>query len=164
MSAEILGGDPAVVPTPPTLDAYHTLRGQVIGGVEKSRRSPSLPPPPKSHAQFQLATEKHPYHVLAIRCGERCDPGDFSIRLNDRGYAYMKAAPADADAARAAERRGETWEAAGMKEGFELVTQFPGLVDELSTQSVFKDGVLFVVAAPRTANVVAVTVAAEDDE
>ena len=164
VSAEILGGDPAVVPTPPTLDAYHTLRGQVIGGVEKSRRSPSLPPPPKSHAQFQLATEKHPYHVLAIRCGERCDPGDFSIRLNDRGYAYMKAAPADADAARAAERRGETWEAAGMKEGFELVTQFPGLVDELSTQSVFKDGVLFVVAAPRTANVVAVTVAAEDDE
>ena len=59
------------------------------------------------------------------------------------------------------ERRGE---AAGMKEGFELVTQFPGLVDELSTQSVFKDGVLFVVAAPRTANVVAVTVAAEDNE
>ena len=164
VSAEILGGDPAVVPTPPTLEAYHNLRGQVMGGVEKSQNSPSLPPPPKSHAQFQLATEKHPYHVLAIRCGERCDPGDFSIRLNDRGYAYVKAAPRDAIAAKAAEERGEPWEAAGMKEGFELVTQFPGLVDELSTQSVFKDGVLFVVAAPRTANVVAVTVAAEDDE
>jgi hypothetical protein len=164
ISAEILGGDPAVVPTPPTLEAYHNLRGQVMGGVEKSQRSPSLPPPPGSHAQLQLATEKHPYHVLAIRCGERCDPGDFSIRLNDRGYAYVKAAPADAVAAKEAEERGEPWEAAGMKEGFELVTQFPGLVDELSTQSVFKDGVLFVVAAPRTANVVAVDVAAEDDE
>ena len=162
VSAEVLGGDPAVMPTPPTLEAYHNLRGQVMGGVEKSQNSPSLPPPPGSHAQFQLATEKHPYHVLAIRCGERCDPGDFSIRLNDRGYAYVKAAPADAIAAKAAEERGEPWEAAGMKEGFELVTQFPGLVDELSTQSVFKDGVLFVVAAPRTANVVAVAVAAED--
>ena len=52
----------------PTSAEYHTLRGQVLGGVERSVATPSLAPPPSSGTQFQLASDSTPYHVLAIRC------------------------------------------------------------------------------------------------
>lgn len=43
-------------------------------------------------------------------------------------------------------------------EGFELITRYPAAVNEFSAQSVYKDGVLFVIAAPKESSVVEVPV------
>ena len=132
MAADILGGALAAhAPIPPSPEMYHTLRGQVLGGIDASRAIPSLPAPAATDAQFQLARPpKAPYHVLAVRCGRRFEPDDFAVRLNDRGYAYVRATNGGAG-------------------GFEFVSQFPTSVDERSAQSMYKDGVLFVVACPK---------------
>jgi hypothetical protein len=53
---------------------------------------------------------------------------------------------------------------AGEQSGFELLMQFPSLVDEMSAKSVYKDGVLFVIATPRDANIVAVRVTSGYEE
>lgn len=144
VAADILGGALAAhAPIPPSPEMYHTLRGQVLGGIDASRAIPSLPAPAATDAQFQLARPpKAPYHVLAVRCGRRFEPDDFAVRLNDRGYAYVRATNGGAG-------------------GFEFVSQFPTSVDERSAQSMYKDGVLFVVACPKDSDdsVAAVTAA-----
>ena len=43
-------------------------------------------------------------------------------------------------------------------EGFELITRYPAAVNEFSAQSVYKDGVLFVIASPKESSVVEVPV------
>ena len=161
-----------------SLEEYHSLRGQVMGGEEASKKKPSLPPPPRGRTQFQLATIEADYHVLAIRCGEG-GVDSFSVRLNDRGYVYVgakrrrkskKSPTPDADgqeqtSERAAEPEEENPDTASQSSEeeslgeFEVIMRFPTLIEESSAQSVFKDGVLFVVANPRRAHVVSTLLA-----
>ena len=161
-----------------SLEEYHSLRGQVMGGEEASKKKPSLPPPPRGRTQFQLATIEADYHVLAIRCGEG-GVDSFSVRLNDRGYVYVgakrrrkskKSPTPDADgqeqtserAAEPEEEKPDTASQSSEEESlgeFEVIMRFPTLIEESSAQSVFKDGVLFVVANPRRAHVVSTLLA-----
>ena len=161
-----------------SLEEYHSLRGQVMGGEEASKKKPSLPPPPRGRTQFQLATIEADYHVLAIRCGEG-GVDSFSVRLNDRGYVYVgakrrrkskKSPTPDADgqeqtserAAEPEEEKPDTASQSSEEESlgeFEVIMRFPTLIEESSAQSVFKDGVLFVVANPRMAHVVSTLLA-----
>ena len=161
-----------------SLEEYHSLRGQVMGGEDASKEKPSLPPPPRGRTQFQLATMEANYHVLAIRCGEG-GVDSFSVRLNDRGYVYVgakqrrkskKSPSPDADgqeqtSEREAEPEDEKPDTASQSSEeeplgeFEAIMKFPTLIEESSAQSVFKDGVLFVVANPRRAQVIATMLA-----
>lgn len=157
---------------------YHTLRSQMIGSVERSEAMPSKPPPPASCTQFQLATESNPFHVLAIQCNKYENLSTFSVVMDDLGYVYVRATRGGGNnksgggGDEGARARGSGHNVVNVvaaadktdkravedDDGFELLMQFPTLVDELSAQSVYKDNVLFVIATPRTSNVVTVEV------
>ena len=101
------------------------------------------------------------------------------FRLNDRGYVYVgakqrrkskKSPSPDADgqeqtSEREAEPEDEKPDTASQSSEeeplgeFEAIMKFPTLIEESSAQSVFKDGVLFVVANPRRAQVIATMLA-----
>jgi len=143
---------------PQSAEVYHNLRGMVCGGADISELSPSQPPPARSDIEFQLPTEDNPYHVLAIKCAMRQDQGpsaprssrgrearpQFSITIDALGYIYIGAV-----------HQGDPSE---KPEGFELITRYPAAVNEFSAQSVYKDGVLFVIASPKESSVVEVPV------
>ena len=143
---------------PPSAEIYHNLRGMVCGGANVSELSPSQPPPARSDIEFQLPTEDNPYHVLAIKWAMRQDQDpsaprssrgrearpQFSITFDAMGYIYIGAV-----------HQGDPSE---KPEGFELITRYPAAVNEFSAQSVYKDGVLFVIAAPKESSVVEVPV------
>ena len=135
---------------PPTAEVYHSLRGMVCGGAGISASSPSQPPPARSEIEFQLPTDDNPYYILAIRCAMRQEDRDapaprrsrgrevrpqFSITIDAGGFIYVGAV-----------QQGDPSET---PVGFELIARFPGSVSELSAQSVYKNGVLFVIASPK---------------
>ena len=144
-------------------EVYHTLRGHVMdGGAEKSRLTPSKRPLPAKDTQFQLATEQNPYHVLALRCPKDVQNCDFAVIMDERGYVYARAEERDRVGEEAGTSAAPPQPKGADVPGFELLMRFPTLVDEAAAQSVYKDGVLFVIATPRLAhNVVNVKVELE---
>ena len=135
---------------PPTAEVYHSLHGMVCGGAGISASSPSQPPPARSEIEFQLPMDDNPYYILAIRCAMRQEDRDapaprrsrgrevrpqFSITIDAGGFIYVGAV-----------QQGDPSET---PVGFELIARFPGSVSELSAQSVYKNGVLFVIASPK---------------
>ena len=136
LNVEVTGSDKTVTDdtpqNPPSLEEYHALRGLVLGSADVSIAIPAKPPPPVGDAQFQLATPTNPYHVLALRCDINSAENDFGIRVSESGLVYVL----KRDSPKASKT-------------FEFVARFPKPVNETSAQSVFQEGVLFVVVEPK---------------
>lgn len=94
----------------------------------------------KADVQLQVANSVQ-YHVLAIRAPGH-EPGDFYMAVDDQGRAYVRA-----DRAKSVQTK--------PKHGcaFELLCQFPSLVQLKTCRCIYQEGVLYVIVFPRVAKV-----------
>ena len=118
--------------------AFRALLVRAIGENLADDREP-YPVLDKSNVQLQVANGVQ-YHVLAIRAPGHA-PGDFSMAVDDQGRAYVRAdeafpAPIDPKQGRA----------------FELLCQFPSLVQLKTCRCIYQEGVLYIIVFPRLAS------------
>ena len=94
----------------------------------------------KSDVQLQVANSVQ-YHVLAIRAPGHA-PGDFYMAVDDQGRAYVRA-----DQAKSVQEKSKHGRS------FELLCQFPSLVQLKTCRCIYQEGVLYIIVFPRTAKV-----------
>ena len=131
----------------PDPEIFHRLRARALNLTtpEASRTSlRRVPVLPVHRAQFQLPGRTNPYYVLAVKCEPSAyrsnapDPNPrFAVAVDEEGHAYVSRVD---------------------DESFEAVCRFPGRVDETTAESIYKEGVLFVIARPRKTRAVVVPV------
>lgn len=131
----------------PDPETFHRLRARALhlATPEASRTSlRRVPVLPVHRAQFQLPGRTNPYHVLAVKCEPSAhrsnapDPNPrFAVAVDEEGHAYVSRVD---------------------DESFEAVCRFPGRVDETTAESIYKEGILFVIARPRKTRAVVVPV------
>ena len=144
VEAKIFGqtaDDPFMIRPNISNETLRTLLGRAVGKYLAEEREP-YPVLPKQDAQIQIAHGAHGMacHVLAIRALGHSS-ADFSMSLDEQGCLYVRCEPAEIRPADPASKVGRP---------FEMVCQFPTLVDLLTCRCVYQNEVLYVIAYPRS--------------
>ena len=144
VEAKIFGqtaDDPFMIRPNISNETFRTLLGRAVGKYLAEEREP-YPVLPKQDAQIQIAHGAHGMacHVLAIRALGHSS-ADFSMSLDEQGCLYVRCEPAEIRPSDPASKVGRP---------FEMVCQFPTLVDLLTCRCVYQNEVLYVIAYPRS--------------
>ena len=133
--------DPFILRPNVSKAVFRTLLLRAVGKYLADEREP-YPVLPKSDVQLQVAesTDGVQYHVLAIRALGHT-PVDFSMAIDDQGRTFVRADPAP-----------QPHPNPKVGRPFELLCQFPSLVQVQTCRCVFQDDVLYIIVYPRTAN------------
>lgn len=133
--------DPFILRPNVSKAVFRTLLLRAVGKYLADEREP-YPVLPKSDVQLQVAesTDGVQYHVLAIRALGHTAV-DFSMAIDDQGRTFVRADP-------------PPQQHPNPKVGrpFELLCQFPSLVQVQTCRCIFQDDVLYIIVYPRTAN------------
>ena len=134
--------DPFILRPNVSKAVFRTLLLRAVGKYLADEREP-YPVIPKSDVQLQVAesTDGVQYHVLAIRALGHTAV-DFSMAIDDQGRAFVRADPAPQ----------QQYTNPKVGRPFELLCQFPSLVQVQTCRCIFQDEVLYIIVHPRTAN------------
>ena len=165
---------------------YHLLAVRCPNpGSSNNNKNNNKPNNKKNNSNHQEKNDININRTMEEMDGDVEDDDDgasyFAVIMDDRGYVYVRSGEdEDFDPSKRSSGReerdggegggggggiggGQMKTADGGDDGFELLTQFPKPVNELAAQSVYKDGVLFVIATPRVTNLVNVKVELNPD-
>lgn len=134
--------DPFILRPNVSKAVFRTLLLRAVGKYLADEREP-YPVIPKSDVQLQVAesTDGVQYHVLAIRALGHTAV-DFSMAIDDQGRTFVRADPAPQ----------QQYTNPKVGRPFELLCQFPSLVQVQTCRCIFQDEVLYIIVYPRTAN------------